>query len=82
MPAANLGLKSGQSFGNLVNVLASQCNDGRMRVMPGQPSASYVIQKMMGMNMCFGTKMPKTGGVTSAEIETVADWICAGAPNN
>ncbi len=82
MPAAGLKLTSGQSYGNLVNVATSQCNDGRKRVLPGQPSQSYVIDKLMGVDLCFGTKMPKMGGVTQAEIQTIADWICEGAPNN
>lgn len=82
MPAGALNLSTGQSYGKLVNVLASQCNDGRRRVLPGKPQESYVIQKMLGMNMCFGTKMPKSGMLPSGDIQTVADWICAGAPNN
>jgi hypothetical protein len=82
MPQEGLDLTSGKAYQELVNVNATQCNDGRKLVLPGQPSQSYVIDKMMGVDLCFGTKMPKLGMLPSTQVETVANWICAGAPNN
>ena len=61
---------------------AAECNDGRKRVLPGQPADSYIIQKMMNVNLCFGSKMPKLGVLPTGDIQTIADWICEGAPNN
>ncbi len=79
---AGLDLSVGNSFAELVNVATSQCNDGRKRVLPGDPAQSYLIDKMMNVDLCSGTQMPKTGQLPSAQISTVANWICAGAPNN
>jgi hypothetical protein len=82
MPKADLDLSTGNAYQAIVNVATTQCNDGRLRVLPGQPSQSYVIDKMMGVDLCFGTKMPKLGMLGSGSIETVSNWICAGAPDN
>jgi hypothetical protein len=82
MPQVGMDLTAGKSYQALVNVNAAQCTDGRKRVLPGQPSQSYVIDKMMGVDLCFGTKMPKLGAVPTQQVETIANWICAGAPNN
>jgi hypothetical protein len=82
VPAQGLNLSAGVSYGKLVNVLASECTDGRKRVLPGQPSQSYLVEKLMGVAMCSGTAMPKTGALPSAEIQTISNWICEGAPNN
>ena len=81
-PPEGLNLSAGTSYSKLVNVLATECSDGRKRVLPGQPSTSYVINKLMNVNLCFGTQMPKTGSISSPQIETIANWICEGAPNN
>ncbi|MRG91402.1 hypothetical protein GF068_05620 [Polyangium spumosum] len=78
----DLDLSAGNAYAALVDVPASQCNDGRKRVLPGDPAQSYLIDKMMNVDICSGTKMPKLGLLPSAQISTVANWICAGAPNN
>lgn len=82
MPAQGLDLSAGKSYGGLVNIAAGECMDGRKRVLPGQPAQSYLIDKMMGVDLCSGTQMPKLGLLPSAQIETVSNWICAGALNN
>lgn len=82
MPAQGLDLTAAKSYAALVNITAGECMDGRKRVLPNQPSQSYIIDKMMGVDLCFGTPMPKLGSLPNAQIETVANWICAGAPNN
>lgn len=81
-PQAGLDLSAGKSYASMVDVEASQCKDGRKRVLPGDPAASYLVDKMMGVDLCFGTGMPKLGSLPTAELETVANWICAGAQNN
>jgi hypothetical protein len=81
-PQQGLDLTAANAYQDLVNVAAQQCNDGRKRVLPGQPSESYLIDKMLGVDMCAGTQMPKLNQLPAAQIEAVANWICAGAPNN
>ncbi len=82
MPQEKLSLAAGKSYAAMVNIAASQCNDGRFRVKPGDPSASYIVDKMTNVDICFGTKMPKLGQLPSGDIQTVVDWICQGALNN
>jgi hypothetical protein len=78
----NLDLTVGKSYQALVNVTAQQCNDGRKRVLPGQPSESYLIDKIMDVDICGGTQMPKLNALPAAQIETITNWICGGAPDN
>jgi hypothetical protein len=82
MPQQGMNLSAGQAYQEIVNVTAAQCSDGRKRVLPGQPSESYLIDKMMDVDLCSGTKMPKLSMLGSGTIATVSNWICAGAPNN
>jgi len=82
MPQKGLVLVAGKSYSSLVNVLATECNDGRKRVVPGSGSTSYLLQKLLGVNMCFGSQMPKVGSLTAAQTQTISNWICNGAPNN
>jgi hypothetical protein len=77
-PSAGLDLRVGNAYAELVNVPSSQCNN-RMRVAPGQPANSYLIDKLQGVNLCFGGKMPKGGTLTDAEIAMISEWICRGA---
>jgi hypothetical protein len=80
MPAAGLDLSSSSTgYAGLVNVPSTQCTPTKMRVLPGNSNSSYLINKLTGLNMCFGSKMPKTGTLSQAEIDTVRAWIDSGA---
>ncbi len=83
-PKAGLDLTAANAYGELVGVAAGQCSGGsRMRVEPGQPSESYVIDKVMNTDMCGNNKkMPPSTTLSTAKIQTIADWICMGAPDN
>ena len=81
-PSAGLNLSSGQSYDALVGVSSNQCND-RLLVAPGDPGASYLVDKLRNIDLCFGTLMPKGGAAWSEEdIQAVEAWICDGAPEN
>jgi hypothetical protein len=79
-PAENLGLSSATSaYQALVNVAASQCGT-RLRVKPGAPGSSYLINKLTGLDMCSGSKMPKGGAaLSSAQMNVISAWIGSGA---
>lgn len=85
-PSAGLSLMPGNSHGSLVNVDTNSCGDGRKRVLPGEPSESYIIDKVMNKQLCKlgngmnSQKMPPGSTLPMADIETIANWICAGAP--
>jgi len=81
-PKQGLDLAAGHAFASLSNTKAAECSDGRLRVAPGQPSDSYLMDKLLGVDLCLGTSMPKQKALTSQEIETISNWICAGAPSN
>jgi hypothetical protein len=82
MPSASLDLTSGKSYGELVGVATEQCNGSRILVIPGDPANSYLLDKILGVDMCFGSKMPKMDSLPASEIAAISSWICAGAPNN
>jgi len=77
-PKGDLNLTDGNSYEELMNVTAGHCSDGRMLVLPGAPSESYLIDKLLGVDMCFGNRMPGAP-LPSAKIQVISDWICAGA---
>ena len=67
----------------LINVPATDCTDGRVIVKPGDPSHSYLVQKLAGVQMCSGERMPRLGTpLSDASMKKIEDWICQGAPNN
>jgi len=81
-PKEGLDLNEAKSFAELVNVASEQCGD-RVLVVPGSPSTSYLMQKMLNIDICMGTQMPKAGqSLPAAELAAINAWICAGAPNN
>jgi len=82
-PKENLALTSAVAYSELVNVTASQCGGARKLVVPGSPSSSYLIQKLLGVGVCTGTQMPKAGqGLPQNQLDLISDWVCSGAPNN
>jgi hypothetical protein len=70
----------------LVNAKVARdlCNPSAVIVSPSSLEKSYLMNKLTGLGVCPGTsQMPKTGmPLPSNEIQTIADWICAGAPND
>ena len=78
---SGLVLDAGQSYGNLVGHPAAE--SPLDRVAPGNPEGSYIILKLRGDPSITGERMPLGGPyLTPAQIEGIAAWIRAGAPNN
>ena len=82
-PSGGLNLKSGTAYANLVGV-ASTGKPGAVRVIAGNPSGSYLIQKLEGAPDIVGLRMPRNGPpyLTDAQIALIRQWIQNGAPNN
>lgn len=81
----HLAMASGSGVRDqLVNRVAEECNDLRLMIKPGDPEHSYAIHKLTNHNLCFpATTMPLNSKMLStAEIQTIYDWICQGAPDN
>ncbi|MDX1405510.1 MAG: Ig-like domain-containing protein [Woeseiaceae bacterium] len=67
------------SFDNLVNVAALQVGGGAaLRVTPGDPDNSYLIQKLEG-NQMIGNQMPPSGPLAQSVIDEIRLWISNGA---
>ena len=79
---AGLTLTVGKAYDELVNVPAMQCNDGRMRVLPGDPANSYILDKVLNVDVCSGKKMPTSSNLSDPQVQLIADWICGGALND
>jgi len=70
---------AGTSYANLVNVRSSQM-PLQLRVAPGDPDASYLIDKLEGTQL-LGTQMPQGAAPLPAEdIAVIREWITRGAP--
>jgi hypothetical protein len=82
-PSAGLNLSDATSYASLVNV-PSRNKPGAIRVVPGDPTNSYLIQKIEGAQGIVGERMPRTGGpyLTPNQITIIRRWIELGAPNN
>jgi hypothetical protein len=82
-PAGGLVLLPDVAYGNLVGA-ASFLKRGAVRVVPGQPDNSYLIQKLAGAPGIFGARMPLNGPpyLTPGQIQIIRRWIELGAPND
>ena len=74
-----LQLDPGFSYGNLYHV-PSPRDPNLIRVVPGDPDASFIIQKLQG-TQTLGDRMPDGGPyLTTAEVNVIIQWIQDGAP--
>ena len=78
---ANLDLREGQSFSNLVNRQSIQV--ALDLVEPNDAENSYLIHKLDGRAGIVGQQMPVGGPfLSAADIDVIKQWINAGAQNN
>ena len=75
-------LTAGNSYAMLVNVPSLE-QPSVLRVKPGDPANSYIIQKLEGAATISGARMPFGGPyLDQATIDQIKSWIASGAPNN
>ena len=81
--ANNLNLTGPTAYVALVNA-PSTGKPSAIRVVPGDPDASYLVQKIEGAPGIVGERMPRTGGpfLTPGQIAIIRRWIELGAANN
>jgi hypothetical protein len=78
-PAGGLNLAT-DPYAALVNVTSTGRRD-MIRVVPGNPDASYLIHKLEGRSGIAGLRMPFTPPyLTAGQIQVVKRWIEIGAP--
>lgn len=92
-PSVSMDLRASSAYGELVNKPADG-RRGAMRVKPGDPQASFLVDKLTGRlgSVQEGKRMPidvETGAPVVPSplppdfIERALEpWIAAGAPNN
>lgn len=82
-PAGGLILLHDVAYDQLVNVNATQISSLK-RVNPGNPDASYIVQKIEGRAGVVGRRMPLNGPpfMTDGQILILRRWIELGAPRN
>lgn len=81
-PQLGLDLSAGQAFSNIVNVASTE-QPSLLRVAPGDPENSYLLQKIRGDMSISGAQMPLgRAALSAANIELVRQWIDEGALDN
>jgi len=76
-PDAGLNLEAANSYAQLVGIASTQ-DAAILRVNPGNPNASYLIQKLEG-TAATGGQMPPSGALDQADIDVIRQWISDGA---
>src|SRR5437773_4701088 len=82
--AGGLSLSAGAAYANLVGAPASNPAAqaaGKLRVVPGDPDASFLIAKLVGqLTPAEGSPMPLVGApLTPAQLDMLRRWIAGGA---
>ncbi|WP_437313135.1 hypothetical protein [Sorangium sp. So ce385] len=82
-PAGGLDLRTATAVSATVNRDAGSCSSEKALVVPFMPSSSYLMNKLTGVGLCNPDefRMPLGTPLPDAEIKTINDWICAGAPD-
>lgn len=82
-PSAGLNLEANAAYAALVNVASSQ-KSGAVRVIPGNPDGSYLVQKLRGDAGIVGLRMPRNGPpyLSDDQVNLIRQWIQAGARND
>jgi mono/diheme cytochrome c family protein len=76
-----LRLDAANSYALLVNVASAEV-PSLLRVNPGNPDSSYLVQKIQG-TAAVGGRMPLGGpALSQAQIDLVRQWISSGAPQS
>jgi hypothetical protein len=78
-PNQGMDLTTGHVYANIVNVKSREV-PSLLRVKPGDPTDSYLYQKVTQARPMVGVRMPKDGQpLTADEITTLRVWIAQGA---
>jgi hypothetical protein len=82
-PASGLNLNHDVAYDQLVNI-ASRGKPSATRIVPGNPDASYLLQKVEGAPGIVGLRMPFSGApfLTDGQLLILRRWIELGAPRN
>ena len=82
-PSGGLNLNHDVAYEQLVNAAVRE-KPGALRVIPGDPDNSYLVQKLAGTSGITGRRMPQNGPpyLTDGQISIIRRWIAIGAPRS
>ena len=82
-PSGGLNLAHDVAYSQLVNVPSAR-QPGAIRVVPGNTTGTYLLQKLLGSPGITGARMPQNGPpyLTEGQINIIRRWVEIGAPNN
>ncbi|MBK35848.1 MAG: hypothetical protein CME26_10005 [Gemmatimonadetes bacterium] len=81
-PGEGLVLTADRSWGSLVGISSGQIS-GRVRVAPGLPDSSYLVQKLQGPEGIIGDPMPQGGlFLAGSDLALIELWVEQGALDN
>jgi hypothetical protein len=82
-PSGGLNLVHDLAYDQIVN-MASARKAGVVRIVPGDPDNSYLVQKLEGKAGIVGVRMPQNGPpyLTDGQIQIIRRWVQIGAPRN
>jgi Planctomycete cytochrome C len=80
-PSGGLNLNHDVAYDQLVNA-AGRGKAGVTRVVPGDSSNSYLLQKLTGADGIAGRRMPINGPpyLTNGQVQIIERWVAIGAP--
>lgn len=79
-PQKGMGLEA-PTFKTLVSVPSTEV-PGKMRISPGKPDESYLLEKIERDSPTFGKRMPPDQPLDPATTQLIRAWIQQGASNN
>ena len=81
-PSGGMSLDHDVAYDSIVRVASSR-KTGAVRIIPGDPDGSYLVQKVEGASGIVGVRMPFGGPYLSdGQILILRRWIQLGAPRN
>lgn len=70
----SLGGWTGTNYEDALNT-----GEGGPTILPGDPDNSRLVQTLVGTHP-DGIVMPPSGALSDTDVQTIVDWIAAGAP--
>jgi hypothetical protein len=82
-PSGGMNLVHDLAYDQIVNVPSAR-KAGAIRIIPGDPENSYLVQKLEGRPGIVGLRMPFSGApfLTDGQMLILKRWIAIGAPRN
>ncbi|HSC88466.1 MAG TPA: hypothetical protein VLC09_14385, partial [Polyangiaceae bacterium] len=79
----SLDLSPAVAYAQLVGVASEGESCTSSRVVAGAPDDSFLVDKLLGGDLCYGKRMPRQDDALGDEaVGRIIGWICAGAADD